>query len=90
MTAFERNAMTDERVIAKAMVVAASVVDEDPPPASMLAGNKTALALYLALRHPDLLLADEAEAMRAMLAGQFSHWCRKHPASAAVLVSPCH
>ncbi len=90
MPAFEKNAMTDEQVIAKAIVVAASVSDEDPPPASMLAGNKTALALYLALRHPDLLVPAEAEAMRAMLAGHFSHWCRKHPVSAAVLASSSH
>ena len=85
MTTFEKSAMTDEEIIAKAFFVTAAVVDDDPPPAFMLTDNKTAMALYLALRHPDLLAPGEADAMRLMLADHFSHWCQKHPVSAEVL-----
>jgi hypothetical protein len=73
--------MTDEGIIAKAMVIAAAVWESEPPPLSLVnEQDAIPLALYMALKHQQSLPDDERnwteeEAMRRLLYEKLpAHW----------------
>jgi hypothetical protein len=83
--------VTDEQLLARAVVIAAGTWDENPPPPSLHSAHPEALAFYIALRYATKLPAEDRNvteelAMLATLMERHLDFCQ-HPEVKALIAN---